>query len=80
MIKHQLPYQDENGVVYDNKVKYYSDKGFKIKQIETGEIFDSVVDPYPSKYSYNETDVLVEDLSIMEEKAKAYDIIMGVSE
>lgn len=81
MIKPQHPYEDDHGVLHDDKVKHYSDKGFRVVQRETGKIFDFAIDPYPSKYNYDETDVLVEDdSSTTEEKAKAYDIIMGVSE
>lgn len=80
MIKSQYPYKDKNGVAHEDKIKFYSDVNFQIIQKETGRIFDFVVDPYPSKYNYDETDVFVEDLSTVEEKAQAYDIIMGVSE
>lgn len=81
MIKPQYPYKDDDGLIYDNKIKFYSDKGFKIVQKETGQIFDYVVDVYPSRYNYDETDVMVEEpANIIEEKARAYDALMGVSE
>lgn len=81
MVKSQHPYVDDKGIAHDNEIKFYSDKGFQIVQRETGGVFDFAIDPYPSKYNYDESDVLVEDnLSTTEEKAKAYDIMMGVSE
>lgn len=81
MIQPQYPYKDDNGLIHDDKIKFYSDKGFQIIQKETDRIFDFAIDPYPSKYNYEETDVMVEEsTNIIEEKALAYDIIMGVSE
>ena len=81
MIKTQYPYIDDKGNVHDDEIKFYSDKGFQIVQRETGEVFDSAINLYPSKYNYDETDIPVEkDLLTIEEKAQAYDILMGVSE
>ena len=81
MIKPQYPYKDDDEIYHNDKIKFYSDKNLQIKQEETGRIFDNVVDPYPSPYNYVETDSVIEDEpSTIQEKAKAYDIIMGVSE
>ena len=60
MIKAQYPYIDEKGIVHDDEIKFYSDKGFKIVQRETGEVFDSAINLYPSKYNYDETDTKIE--------------------
>jgi hypothetical protein len=46
LIKHYA--QDENGNFY------------KIKQVETGFIFDEAVDAYPAKYEYSATEIKVE--------------------
>ena len=81
MIKPQYPYKNEKDIVFNDKIKYYSDENYQIIQKETGRIFDYAIDNYPSKYSYDETDILIDDpMSEIEEKAHAYDIIMGVSE
>ena len=82
MIVPDYPYKDKDGVVHYDKIKFYSDKNFQIKQKETEKIFDNVIDNYPSPYSYIETDMLVEvlDIDTLKEKSQAYDIIMGVSE
>ena len=37
----------------------YSDKGFKIRQVETGVVYGDAVD-IPGKYTYEETDELIE--------------------
>lgn len=57
----------------------YSDKNFKIKQVETEAVYDEAIDVENSKYTYVETDELIEqeELSDIELKAKAYDIITG---
>ena len=51
---------------HENKIKFYSDKSFQIVQKETGKVFDFVVDPYPSKYSYDEGDSIVEGVVQLE--------------
>lgn len=40
-----------------NFIKHYSDSGFKIKQIETGILYDEASDIIPCRYTYEETDV-----------------------
>ena len=81
MVKPQYPYIDDDGISRNDKIKFYSNKNLQIKQEETGRIFDNAVDNYPSPYNYIEIDILIDDsLCTIEEKAKAYDIIMGVSE
>lgn len=40
-------------------VRHYSNKGVKIKQIETGLIYEEAIDNIPCKYSYEETDILI---------------------
>ena len=57
----------------------YSDKNFKIKQVETEAVYDEAIDVENSKYTYVETDELIdqEEVGEQELKAKAYDIIVG---
>lgn len=38
-----------------NFIKHYSDSGFKIKQVETGVLYDEASDVVPCKYTYEET-------------------------
>lgn len=41
-------------------VKHYSNEGMKIKQVETGLVYDEAVDLIPCKYTYEETDERIE--------------------
>lgn len=67
-------------------VRHYSDAGFLLLQNETGKKYSDPIDVVPCMYTYTETDELIEvkekenDMSEIEEKAAAYDILMGVSE
>ena len=38
----------------------YSDSGMKLRQVETGILYDDAVDVIPCRYTYEETDVPVE--------------------
>ena len=44
-----------------NFVKHYSDSGFKIKQVETGILYDEANDVVPCKYTYEESDEVIEN-------------------
>jgi hypothetical protein len=47
--------------IEDNtRVRHYSDENLKIRQIETGIIYDDAVDVIPCKYTYEETDIPIE--------------------
>ena len=37
-------------------VRHYSDKGVKLKQVETGLLYDEAIDLSPCGYTYVETD------------------------
>ena len=39
----------------------YSDENFKIRQIPTNEIYDEAIDVEDSIYTYEETDIPIED-------------------
>jgi hypothetical protein len=58
----------------------YSDSGLKIVQNETGVIYDEAIDVENAPYTYSESDEPIEAESEDEQKAKAYDILMGVAE
>ena len=62
-------------------VHTYSDANLMIKQDGTGAVYSEAYDPADSGRTYTETEESIEtDMTETEEKAKAYDIIMGVSE
>lgn len=65
-------------------IKNYSDQGFMLLQVETGAKYSDPIDAVPCRYTYEETDELIDnentELSEVEEKAYAYDILMGVKE
>lgn len=55
----------EDGV---NLYKTYSDQGFKIKQIETGVVYDEAIDVENAPYTYEETDELIEQVELETEE------------
>ena len=64
----------EDGV---NLYKTYSDKGYMIKKVGTEEIYEEAIDVENAPYEYEETTESVETLNEIEEKAMAYDILVG---
>ena len=50
--------QIENG----ERERRYSDKNMKLRQIETGNIYEDAVDVIPCRYTYKETDIPIEKL------------------
>ena len=56
---------------------FHSKNGYKIKQVETGNIYDEAIDVEGANYTYVETDEPIEKENETELKAKAYDIITG---
>lgn len=58
MIKKEFYMTRSDGV---NLYKTYSDKGVKIKQIQTDVIYDEAIDIENSTYIYEETDILIEN-------------------
>ena len=59
-------------------VRTYSDSGYMVER--DGVRYAEAVDPAEFNRQYTETDELVEVMDETEEKAKAYDILMGVAE
>lgn len=45
----------------------YSDTNVKLRQIETGNIYEDAVDVIPCRYTYEETDIPIEPIEILEE-------------
>ena len=42
-------------------IRHYSDSGYKIRQVETGELYNDAVDVVPCQYTYEETDEPIDD-------------------
>lgn len=53
MIKKEFYLTREDGV---NLYRTYSDEGYKIKQVQTGAIYDEAIDVESAKYTYIETE------------------------
>lgn len=45
----------------DTLVRTYSDRGMKMEQVETGIIYDEAIDVIPCRYTYEETDIPIEE-------------------
>lgn len=61
-------------------VKTYSDQGYMVER--DGVRYGEAIDPAELGRTYKETDETIEvyEMSETEEKAKAYDVLMGVAE
>ena len=62
----------------EERIRHYSDAGFKIRQVETGVVYEDAVDIIPCRYTYEETDEPIEDENI--EDSEALRIITGGGE
>lgn len=58
-----------------NRVRHYSNAGFKIRQIETGTLYDDAVDVLPCKYTYEETDEPIDEEPL--EADEVVNILLG---
>ena len=59
-------------------VRHYSDANVMIRQIETGTLWPDAVDVLPCRFTYEETDISIPDSEpSFEDKAEAYDILIG---
>lgn len=65
-----------------NLYRTYSDEGFKIQKVGTEEVYDEAIDVENAPYTYVETTEKIEseELTEIEEKAQAYDILTGGAE
>lgn len=57
MIKRELYITRADGV---NLYRTYSDEGYRLRQIETGSIYDEAIDVETANYTYEETDQKIE--------------------
>ncbi len=65
----------------ENTVLHFSDQGMKIRQIETGFLFDEAGDLIPCEYTYEETNIPIDIPQPEEEEIdfeEALNIIMGI--
>ena len=62
-----------------NLYKTYSDEDYKIHKIGTEEIYSEAIDVENAPFEYEETTekIETEELSEIEQKAQAYDILVG---
>lgn len=59
MIKREFFMKRSDGV---NLYRTYSDENYRIRQIETGQIYDEAIDVEDAPYTYEETDEKIEEL------------------
>ena len=59
------------------RILHYSDRSMKIRQVETGRLYEDAIDMMPCKYTYEETDIPipVDDEEI--DDNEALNIILG---
>lgn len=50
----------KNEILSDGRIRHFSDTRYKIRQVETGVVYTDAVDVMPCRYTYVETDELVE--------------------
>ena len=62
----------------NGRIRHYSDEGKRIRQIETGAVYDDALDVMPCRYTYEETDELIPDEDI--DDSEALRIITGGAE
>ena len=61
--------------ISETQIRHYSDENFKIRQIETGILYDEAVDVVPCRYTYEESDEPIEDVELSSDEA--LEIIIG---
>lgn len=59
----------------ETRIRHYSDQYLKIRQVETGVVYDDAVDYLPCRYTYEETDIPIEDEEATPEEA--LNILLG---
>ena len=50
----------------DTRERRYSDKNVMIRQVETGILYEDAVDVIPCRYTYEESDVPIEPITVTE--------------
>ena len=65
-------------IINEMCIRHYSDRNLKLRQIETGEIFPDAIDVIPCQFTYEETDISLDDEEINNEEF--LQIILGGNE
>lgn len=50
----------------DTRERRYSDKNVMLRQVETGILYEDAVDVIPCRYTYEESDVPIEPITVAE--------------
>ena len=67
----QIEYPEEG------RIRYYSDEGMMIRQIETGTLYEEAVHNIPCVYTYEETDIPIPPDTTEIDDSEALRIITG---
>lgn len=65
-------------IIDNTVVRHYSDAGVKLRQIETDTLWNDAVDIIPCQFTYEETDIPIDDEEI--DDSEALRIITGGGE
>lgn len=60
---------------FSDRERRYSNLNVKIRQVETGILYDDAADVIPCPYTYEETDIPIDDEPL--EAQEALDVIFG---
>lgn len=76
MIKREFYKERNDGV---KLYKTYSDENYRIQKVGTNEIYDEAIDVENTSFEYEETTekIETEEISEVEQKAQAYNILVG---
>ena len=76
MIKREFYKERNDGV---KLYKTYSDENYRIRKVGTDEIYDEAIDIENTSFEYEETTekIETEEISEVEQKAQAYNILVG---
>ena len=75
MIKKEFYKTRKDGI---NLYRTYSDEGYRIKQIETSNVYDEAIDIEDAPYTYEETDIPIEEENATEQDYLAALAKLGV--
>ena len=76
MIKREFYKERNDGV---KLYKTYSDENYRLQKVGTDEIYDKAIDVENASFEYEETTekIETEEISEVEQKAQAYNILVG---
>ena len=64
----------------DDLIRHYSSLNLKIRQVETGVVYDDAWDIIPCPYTYEETDEVIDREDSEESAQEKLDILLGEEE